>query len=349
MEIEVYLAECRAIVIDEIRHLVPKGSQGMRPVLYDLMLDYPLREAKALRPALCIACCRALGGRLDAVLSSAAVIELYHNAFLIHDDIEDGSSTRRGFQTLHLSHGVPVAINVGDAMLALSLRPLLDNTRTMGLGRALRVLEVVSTMSELSVEGQALELDWIRNRRWDLSDEDYLVMAERKTAWYSFVAPLQIGGIAAGAASEALDLLTRLGRMLGLAFQIQDDALNLEPDRIAYGKEANGDLWEGKRTLVLLHMLRSASSEERERSRAILEKPRPPVGAQIDGAKNDHDVAYLRDLINEYGSIEHARRVAHDLSRQAQDLASGLTEWMKPSPHRDFLDGIIEYVHTRAH
>ena len=348
MSVEAYLADCRAQVIEEIRNLVSKGSEGVRTVLYDLMLDYPLRAAKALRPALCIACCRALGGRLDAVLPSAAVLEFYHNAFLIHDDIEDGSSTRRGVETLHLSHGIPIAINVGDAMLALSLRPLLDNTRTMGLGRALRVLEVVSTMSELSVEGQALELDWIRNRRWDLSDEDYLFMAERKTAWYSFVAPLQIGGIAAGASPGVMALLTDLGRMLGLAFQIQDDALNLETDRADYGKEANGDLWEGKRTLVLLHMLRSASDDERARARTILEKPRPPLGTNQEGQKSDAEVAYLRALVTRYASVEHARAVARDFGRRARELSGGWTDWMKPSPHRDFLDGVIDYVYTRA-
>jgi geranylgeranyl diphosphate synthase type II len=88
------------------------------------MLDYPLREAKALRPAMCIATCRALGGSTEGVLQSATVLELYHNAFLIHDDVEDESEKRRDGTTLHRAHGVPVAINVGDGMLALALEPL---------------------------------------------------------------------------------------------------------------------------------------------------------------------------------------------------------------------------------
>ena len=86
-------------------------------MLFNLMLDYPLRDAKALRPALCIATCRALGGQLEEVLPSAAVLEFFHNAFLIHDDIEDQSELRRGAPTLHYAHGVPIAVNVGDAML----------------------------------------------------------------------------------------------------------------------------------------------------------------------------------------------------------------------------------------
>src|SRR5436190_12103087 len=134
-----YLSEVRGFVLDEIRQIV--AGRKYRPMLYDLMLDYPLRGGKALRPALCVASCRALGGRLEDVIRTAAVIELYHNAFLIHDDIEDGSLLRRGRPTLHTEYGVPTAVNVGDAMLALAMRPLLDNTRVLGLGKALRILD----------------------------------------------------------------------------------------------------------------------------------------------------------------------------------------------------------------
>src|SRR5262245_62243345 len=124
------------------------------------MLDYPLREAKGLRPALAIATCRALGGKVDAVLPTAAVLELYHNAFLIHDDVEDDSLMRRGRAALHQDHGIPVAINVGDAMLALSLEPLLKNMAVIGLGPSLLILQAVARMTRESVEGQALELEW---------------------------------------------------------------------------------------------------------------------------------------------------------------------------------------------
>src|SRR6185295_19276952 len=134
-----YLADARRLAIDEIRRFIP-DDDACGPVLYDLMLDYPLRDAKGLRPALCIAASRALGGGLEAVLPSAAILELYHNAFLIHDDIEDGSEQRRDRPTLHREHGAPVAINVGDGMLALALTPLLDNMRVVGLGKALRII-----------------------------------------------------------------------------------------------------------------------------------------------------------------------------------------------------------------
>ena len=134
-ELTHYLDECRSLVLDEIRTIVARDRRvgADEGLLWQLMLDYPLRDAKGLRPALCVATCRALGGTLEAVVRSAAVLELYHNAFLIHDDIEDESLVRRGRPTLHREHGVPIAVNVGDAMLALSLQPLLDNIETIGL------------------------------------------------------------------------------------------------------------------------------------------------------------------------------------------------------------------------
>ena len=191
-----YLALCREACEGEITRLY--GDSDAASGLRDLILDYPRRGGKALRPALGIAMCLGLGGHLDAILPTAATLELYHNAFLIHDDIEDESWWRRGKPTLHIDHGIPVAVNVGDAMLSLSLQPLLDNVERIGLGPALRILRAVSHMTRRTVEGQAIELDWVRSNTWALDDADYLRMVELKTSWYSFITPLQVGAIAAG-------------------------------------------------------------------------------------------------------------------------------------------------------
>src|SRR5690606_20262544 len=143
--------------------------------------------------------------------------------------------------TLHGEHGTPIAVNVGDAMLALTLRPLLDNTALIGLGRSLRVFEAISEMAMTSAEGQALELHWIRRGLPSLDDDLYLQMVEKKTAHYSFITPLQTGAIIAGATDEQLQRLSAFGRALGIAFQIRDDVLNLQEDAGKYGKESCGD------------------------------------------------------------------------------------------------------------
>jgi geranylgeranyl diphosphate synthase type II len=296
-----YMDECRGLVVAEIRDVLPKAER-FRPVLYDLILDYPLREAKAIRPSLGVATCRALGGRMEAVLRSAAVLELYHNAFLVHDDVEDGSEFRRDAPTLHRKHGVPIAVNVGDAMLALALEPLLENMASLGLGKALRILQLVGRMARETAEGQALELDWIRSRQWDLTDVDYLRMVYKKTAWYTFVAPMLVGAIVAGADAPCRVALRKFAVSLGLAFQIQDDVLNLTADPRRYGKEIGGDLWEGKHTLILLHALREATPAERKRALAILAKPRPfeTVGAgSARWADGSATVARLETLVDE--------------------------------------------------
>jgi geranylgeranyl diphosphate synthase type II len=379
-----YLRDSRALVLEEIRRIVPDGSPYAR-VLYDLMLEYPLRAAKALRPAICIATCRALGGRLEPVLPSAAVLELYHNAFLIHDDVEDLSEKRRDEPTLHESWGMPIAVNVGDAMLALALAPLLDNMRLLGMGKAVRILQAVAVMARESAEGQAIELAWVHEGRFDQRDEDYERMVEKKTSYYSFVTPMTIGAVVAGSEPARVEALARFARLLGVAFQIQDDVLNLAADEARYGKEIGGDLWEGKHTLILLHALRMAAPAERERATSILRKLRPRRGAarslaELDrvestvadlavsgslphaaearlqgdlaalratltrGDKTPDDVAFLMDLIGRHGSVEHARSTATARALEAKAALGDIGGWLKPSVHRAFLEGLVDYV-----
>ena len=289
--LEDYLAACKYGLRRRDRSALRSRPAWIDSSLYELILDYPRRGGKALRPALSIATCLGLGGHLEAILPTAATLELYHNAFLIHDDIEDESWWRRGQPTLHIDHGVPIAVNVGDAMLSLSLQPLLDNVERVGLGPALRILRAVAHMTRQTVDGQALELEWVRSNTWQLDDADYLEMVELKTSWYSFITPLQVGAIAAGAGPEWLAPLESLGRHLGAAFQITDDLLNLRADPEEYGKEIGGDLWEGKRTLMLLHTLRCAEPKDRDRAVQILAKRRPSADGELgltDAAGSAH-------------------------------------------------------------
>jgi geranylgeranyl diphosphate synthase type II len=347
-ELVEYLAECRALVLAEIERFMPTGRRAGLP-FYDLMRDYPLRRAKALRPALCIATCRALGGALEAVLPTSAALELYHNAFLIHDDVEDGSLLRRDEPTLHVKHGVPIAVNVGDGMLALALEPLLENTRVLGLSRALRILRLVATMARESAEGQAMELGWVRDGRWSLRDADYVRMVHKKTSYYSFITPMVVGGLAAGAGHDALAALFRFAARLGAAFQIQDDVLNLVADERAYGKEIGGDLWEGKHTLILLHMMRTAAPDERREAELLLAKDRPRATGALGcrPARTAADVDRLLELIHARGSIEYARRAASIRAAAAGRTLDSLSRWMGPSIHRKVLRTLVDFVTHR--
>lgn len=375
-----YLAFCHEVVLEEIGTIVP-ADHPTSGGLYRLMLDYPLRGGKALRPALCIAACRAFEGSLERVRPSAAVLELYHNAFLIHDDIEDGSEIRRQRETLHRLHGIPIAVHVGDGMLALALRPLLDNIRHIGLGPALRVLQCVAEMVRQSAEGQMLELAWIRDAEWMPSERDYVRMVHKKSAWYTFVAPVTIGGMIAGVDEPTLRALRRFAIAIGVAFQIQDDVLNLVAGD-AYGKEQAGDLWEGKHTLILAHALRRASPADREEALRILALPRPgadraviaetlaavdamrrdgtlpelaharlapPLAAACDRYKSEADVAFLRGLVDAAGSLDRARAAAQRRVRRAARTLESLAGRLHASAHRDFLEDLVEFVVHRDH
>ena len=217
-------------------------------------------RAKGLRPALCIATARALGGRAEDAFHAAAGLEMLHNAFLVHDDIEDGSDSRRGAPTMHRRAGIPIAVNTGDTMNALAMRLFRKTGERLGPAAAMRIFDEVDHMVVETLEGQAMELGWVRDNDLTVSVDDYLRLVLKKTAWYSFIHPMRIGALVANAEDQNLSRFDRFGYLLGLAFQITDDVLNLIGDVGRYGKEIDGDLWEGKRTIVLTHASRSRQS-----------------------------------------------------------------------------------------
>ena len=163
------------------------------------------------------------------------------------------ASCRRGAPSLHALHGVPLALNAGDAMLLLALRPLLDNHESLGASLALKVLDDTERMARESAEGQAMELGWRRDNVMDLRDDDYFLMVLKKTAWLGVIHPMRVGALIGRAVGPTSNRFIRFGFFLGVAFQIQDDLLNLSKPDQSYGKEALGDLLEGKRTLMFIH------------------------------------------------------------------------------------------------
>jgi geranylgeranyl diphosphate synthase, type II len=311
-----------------------------RSYLYELLSDYPRRRGKMLRSSLCIAMARATGAEIEDAIDSAVSIELLHNALLVHDDIEDASDERRGAPTLHAMHGVPLAINAGDAMGLLSLRPLKQNIHRLGLGTALQIFEETERMAWESAEGQALELGWRRDNWIELYDEDYLRMALQKTCWLAAIHPMRVGCLIGARGKLPLDPLIRLGFFFGVAFQIQDDLLNLEPG-VAYGKEVNGDLFEGKRTLMIIHALRHANVRQRRRLQGFLGRSRSERTAA--------DVAWVRSLLDRTGALKHARNVAHAMAGAALYEFDKYFAGMCESRDRTFMRNLLVWVLQRSH
>ena len=316
------------------------GPRAPERHLYNLVADYPRRGGRMLRPSLCIATARAFGASAADAVRSAVALELLHNAFLVHDDIEDESDSRRGRPTLHALHGVAVALNVGDALAFLGIQALIDNRRTLGSQLTMSILEEAERMARESIEGQALELGWRRDNTLCLSDADYLTMVLKKTCWLTTIHPLRVGCLIGTRGRGNLDPLIRLGFFFGAAFQIQDDLLNLQSSA-GYGKELNGDLLEGKRTLMLIYAMRTGRASERARLTRLLAKPRYKRSAR--------DVAWMRSLIDRTGAVDHARSVAKGLAGAALYEFEQIFDEATTSASRDaqFIRNMITWVLQR--
>ena len=323
----------RAVLFDYLPAAEP------RRYLYDLVAEYPRRGGRAFRPSLCIATARAFGTPLEVALRTAVSIELIHNAMLIHDDIEDESEQRRGKPTMHVAEGVPLAINVGDMLSLLSMRPLLDNRHLLGPDLSLRILEETERMARESAEGQALELGWRRDNVTDVTEADYLHMVLKKTCWLATIHPSRMGALIGSIGTIDLDRCIRFGFFLGAAFQIQDDLLNLEGDAAAYGKELGGDIREGKRTLMLIHLIAKAAEAERDRLRCLLGRRRED--------RTETDVSWVLERMDAYGSLDYARQVAHGLAGAAQYEFANLYAHLPDSRDKRFLEALPVWVIER--
>lgn len=307
-------------------------KKNFRPtsLSYKLLSDYPSRPGKGIRPAYCLAAAASVGGDYKNAINTGAAIELLHNSFLIKDDIVDQSLYRRGDLTLNRKYGLALAANAGDAVKILSMSPLIDNLGLIGVRKSLQVILEIQEMARRSIEGQIMELTYVKQNRIDLKPKDYYRMCEGKTCWYTTITPLRTGLIIGSeyATPEQLDTFTRFGLNIGLAFQITDDTLNLKASQKLYGKEIKGDIFEGKRTLILIHLLNSCTSEERKRMRRILKTPREN--------KTDPDVTYVEELMQKYSSIEYAEKVAQRFAIKAEGILLNECDWMVEKRWKQF-------------
>jgi geranylgeranyl diphosphate synthase type II len=303
-------AQVREAIQQHLLAALPRPDAAHRPELAEyarMLRDYPERGGKMLRGMLLVYTGLAYGAELQPLLPIAAALELFQNWALIHDDIEDGSDERRGKPALHKLYGVPLALNAGDALHALQWALLVRSDAPQ------QVLLEFARLVERTAQGQHLEMTWMERQRFDLQEADYLEMVGQKAAYYTAVAPLRLGALAAGV--EPPEAFEEAGMKLGIGFQIVDDVLNLEGDPIKYGKEIAGDLWEGKRTLILLRFLQTAGAEERQRAEDLLRIPREQKPAQ--------EVGWLHQRLLQSGAVAYAQQTAERL------LAEGLAA-LKP-------------------
>jgi geranylgeranyl diphosphate synthase type II len=327
-----------ALVAPRLAALVPAGASPA--YLVEPLVEYPNRGGKSLRPALCLAACEAFGGSVEDALPSAVALEALHNAFLVHDDIEDASELRRGQPTLHRRYGTALALNAGDGLTLLALAALRDNIARLGPRMAERVMAEFEFMGTQTVDGQALELGWRQDNRLDLGPADYLELIMKKTCWYTTILPLRLGALIGSWGTADLQAMIDFGFNLGAAFQIRDDILNLVPDAGRYGKEELGDLREGKRTLVLIHLLAAAEPAERAWIEEYLAQPLE--ARTMDGARQ------LHRLVLRHGSIAFAAEFGRGMATAAERTFERAFAGLADGPPRRFIRQLIPYMVERA-
>ena len=307
--------------------------------LYAPMREYPSRPGKALRPALCLSAGRAFGADPDDLLGIAVAIELMHNAFLVHDDVADGSEIRRGRPTLAASHGIAAALNAGDGLAIVAGQSLRRATRRLDRDLADLIWAEFDTMALRTLEGQATEAGWLLDDVVDLGPEDYLNLIMHKTCWYTTIHPLRVGAIVGSRGKVELGPLVRFGFHFGAAFQIRDDLLNLVGDEHTYGKEILGDLYEGKRTLPLMHLVSVATGPDQQLVRDYLRLTRPQRSPEL--------VQRVRTLMDEYGSITFTSEYAEGILLVAEEYFEEAFAGAEPGPDLDFLRALVPYVWAR--
>ena len=330
----------KRVIDDYIFKFLPKRNKIAEiSLLYRMMRDYPARAGKGLRSSLCLLTCEAFGGGAEKAIVTASALELFHNWILIHDDLEDMSEMRRKQPVLHRKYGIPLAINAGDALHGRMWELLLRNREVLGDAKTVEILHEIRRTVNETTEGQHMELTWVKENRWDLSLENYVEMCTKKTSWFTCISPCRTGAIIADAHPRDVEGLIEFGANLGVAFQIQDDVLNLIGEEAKYGKEISGDIWEGKRTLVLIRLLKVCNGEDRSLILSIMNKKRED--------KTTAEVREILNLMKKYGAIEYARRTAERLTGRAKASLSGLSRNFKDDEAKATLFALVDFMVRR--
>lgn len=268
--------------------------------------EYPLRQGKYLRPGLVILSCEMFGGKESESRLTAAAMQLSEEWLLVHDDIEDHSEERRSTEkekklTLNKLYGDEIAVNAGDALHIIMWKILGNAVRGLGPKIGWKIFDKLNEIVLRATKGQSIELDWIRKQKLLITEAEYLGLALQKTAYYTIIGPIQLGAIIARAHPQKIKEIEIWGKWLGYVFQLTDDILNLTVDSKVCGKERGGDILEGKRTIILSHLLENCSPQERLKIEQIYGKNR--------SEKTEIDKNFVLSLMEKYGSIDHARKL----------------------------------------
>jgi geranylgeranyl diphosphate synthase type II len=264
---------------------------------------------KRLRPLLVLLSAKAVGGKFNDAYNAAAAVEMLHNFTLVHDDIMDNADKRRGRLTLHKKYDHNTAILAGDSLLSIAYEFLLKDCNC-------NAKEVISAFTHGLIEvceGQSLDTDFELRKNVSLSE--YIVMIKKKTAAMAEMC-CRIGALLGGGTKTQVNALGNYGLNLGIAFQIQDDLLDIIADEKEFGKTIGGDLVEGKKTFLFLEALEKSKGEERKKLLKVIEKK---------GIRRNQVSGY-KMIYEKLGVLDDARKEIRSYTQQALRSINSLNE-----------------------
>ena len=317
VEIEAYLGE--------------QVAEGNHPEVLKAIAYYPMAGGKRLRPVLTMAVAEAVSeGAGRRALPFGCALELVHNFTLVHDDLMDEDSVRRGRPTQHTVWDVPTAINTGDIIFALGFEVM---TRTDADDATVRKLvsEASRTVFEIG-EGQQWDMDFEKAGPGEVSEADYLRMNEFKTGRL-FEMAAKGGARVAGADEELAQEMGLFAREMGIGFQIWDDYLDVYADQAKLGKDVGSDIRNGKHTLMAIRTLAAAGPEDK----AVFLKAFGSTEASAE------EVGAAIGVMESTGAVASSRTTAQEYATRAEERLRRLA----PSKHREFLRGLIYYMIAR--
>ncbi len=327
MDIEKILKQKAAIIDKAIEKYIPRkfskdavlfkinpprfayNLEAINRAIAEPIWEFLDRGGKRWRPALFLLICEALGKNPGNYVDFAIIPEVIHNGTLMIDDIEDASELRRGKPCTYKIYGLDIAINAGNAIYYLPLLPLIKNQEKFSPEKLAKVYQIyVEEMISLSL-GQAMDIAWHKGlaNANKLDEKNYLQMCAYKTGTLARMAA-RMAAVLADADDELVEKLGLFAESIGVAFQMQDDILDLTSEEFVEKKGGYGkDITEGKRTLIVIHTLKVAKKEDRERLIEILNMH------TSDQELKDEAIT----IIKKYGSIEYTRNFARKIVQES--------------------------------
>lgn len=314
-ELEADVAAINKALVANLQTHVPFIAEVGRHIL--------LSGGKRVRPLLFVLSARLCGCRGNHLADFSTIFEYLHAATLLHDDVVDTATVRRGISTANTIWGNQAVILVGDFLLAKSLSLAVDTDK-------LKVLKVLAHTTTLMAEGEILQL--LHAHNLDLTEEQYFEVTIRKTAALMSAA-CQIGALMGGVSEAQEEALTEFGLNLGISFQVVDDILDFTGDERQLGKPVINDLKEGRITLPLIHALAHAGEADHRRLKDLAREVTPEKAPEILG------------ILEKYGSLDYARSRARHYTLKAQENLKLFPE----STEKSYFWAITEELLRRTH